>query len=282
MAFENDQHIPIDDLSAYADGEALAADERARIEAHLASCHVCQEELQSLRAISTLLSDLPEPELPRSFRLAAADVQSSSAGPSQSEPVPIQPWIVRNQWYFRYAGLAAALLLVVVVSIDLLPGDSEESADLVTMMEDSGDEQALDGEEAAEEPGIMSVDDADEPAMDIEADAPEEFPVEEDADMPEDIEDTAPASVEDSEAALEAESAESDHPVAEPDSEESDHPVAERSPEPADEAPSARLMADDDEGISTLQGIAIGLAVLSVALLLIGFLLPRWWSASAR
>lgn len=46
-------------LSAYLDGE-LSAEERSRLEAHLEGCPRCQEELKSLRAVSSLVTSLPE------------------------------------------------------------------------------------------------------------------------------------------------------------------------------------------------------------------------------
>lgn len=52
------QH-PQEQLSAYLDG-ALAAAERASVEAHLASCGRCRARLAELREVSRLLAALPE------------------------------------------------------------------------------------------------------------------------------------------------------------------------------------------------------------------------------
>lgn len=52
------QH-PQEQLSAYLDG-ALAAAERASVEAHLASCGHCRARLAELREVSRLLASLPE------------------------------------------------------------------------------------------------------------------------------------------------------------------------------------------------------------------------------
>jgi hypothetical protein len=46
-------------LSAYLDGE-LSAEERSQLETHLEGCPRCQEELKSLRAVSSLVTSLPE------------------------------------------------------------------------------------------------------------------------------------------------------------------------------------------------------------------------------
>ncbi len=51
-------------LSAYLDGE-LGADERLRVEAHLAGCGRCQELLSDLRRVKGLLAELPLEAPPR-------------------------------------------------------------------------------------------------------------------------------------------------------------------------------------------------------------------------
>src|SRR5262245_5497337 len=51
---------PRDLLSAYVDGELIAA-ERAEVEAHLAACAQCRDHLLSLRALSSALRDEPLP-----------------------------------------------------------------------------------------------------------------------------------------------------------------------------------------------------------------------------
>jgi hypothetical protein len=300
MVFEHDQHILIEDLSAYADGEVLSDDERARIEGHLRTCEECQSELDSIQTVSSLLADLPEPPLPRSFRLTPDDVDAVSGDSDRPEPVPIQPWIVRNQWYFRYAGLAAALLLVVVVSIDLLPG-GDDSLDEVSITSEDADRDAdfLD-----EEPAVMESDEevADEPAMDTaqeedqildesvpesDPDSAESFEAQESEEAPvgdqDVVEDSAPMAEADRESVSEADRPDAEHPQAS-DANDRDHPLAGESvQEDADEDGFAlpTLEADDD-GLSMLQMTAIGLGVVAVAFLLLGFVVPRWWSASTR
>jgi hypothetical protein len=281
-ASNNDQHIPIEELSAYADGEVLSDQERLVIEQHLAVCDECRAELESLRAVSSLLAHLPEPELPRSFRLTSEDVASTRSQAGPSEPVPIEPWIIRHQSLFRYAGLAAALLLVVIVTIDLIPDGVDETDEVFTTMEDAPEEEALDTEDAADPPGVMSVEeDADEPAIESAPESTGDAEVAEDQDAAEFAEEAAPEDLDDvQDHPVEVpEADDSDHPVAEPAPDDSDHPMAERAPDVDD---AARLAADDeDEGWSTLQIAAIVLALLSVGLLLTGFVLPRWWSSSA-
>jgi anti-sigma factor RsiW len=51
-------------IGAYYDGE-IGAEERRRIEAHLASCPVCRQELAGLRALSERLASATGPKLAR-------------------------------------------------------------------------------------------------------------------------------------------------------------------------------------------------------------------------
>jgi anti-sigma factor RsiW len=57
-------------LNAYLDGE-LRGIRLLDVEAHLAECQACQEELQSLQGLSALLRKVPLPESISSERLAA-------------------------------------------------------------------------------------------------------------------------------------------------------------------------------------------------------------------
>jgi hypothetical protein len=332
-SFENDQHIPIDDLSAFADGEMLSGEERTRIEAHLAQCESCREELDSLRAVSALLSELPEPELPRSFRLSPQDVASASAQSPAPEPEPIMPWIVRKQATFRVAAMAAALLLALIVTIDLLPGDTDESTDEaadapVTMMEESAPESAEEAEpesgtmdaeddvavdeqdeEAADEDAVMEQDeeaaletdedtamDQDEEAVEEDAaDAPEsetdgQVESEEDGDIADapqpEGDEQAPAEEEDGDAGTDGVESEDDAALdGETERDESAEPfAASESEDRAEQEPSPEMTGADaaKEGASTLRIIAVVLAILTLLLVIVGFVLPRMWTSSAR
>jgi hypothetical protein len=64
-------HTSADLLSAFLDNQVTAA-ERARVDAHLATCAVCRAELESLRQTVTLVRALPRVALPRAFTLSEA------------------------------------------------------------------------------------------------------------------------------------------------------------------------------------------------------------------
>ena len=61
-------------LSAYADGQVTES-ERGRVDAHLPGCELCRSELEGFRATVSLLRELPELPVPRSFKLQAAPAQ---------------------------------------------------------------------------------------------------------------------------------------------------------------------------------------------------------------
>jgi hypothetical protein len=274
-AGDHNRHVSIEDLSAFADGEALTPEQRATIEHHLDGCPACREELDSLRAVSALLSDLPAPEAPRSFRLAPADV--GMGVPQELEPVQIEPWIVRNQSRFRWAGLAAAVLLVMVISADLFSAtDGDDAVTDFTMMQEAAEEAAPPDEDLdADAPSIMSGEEADEPAIEeAEQDAvmesepadEEEFPVAEEAPQPEDgVEESAAPEIAPDDVA---------------GTEDSDHPVSGRAAD--DDMASLQAANDTDNGLTLLQWTGIVLAVLTVLLLGSGFLLPRIWPTFPR
>jgi predicted anti-sigma-YlaC factor YlaD len=101
---------PEEQLSGYVDG-TLETDERAEVDAHLATCPTCREEIElSTRAV-TMLRELPEVPVPFGTTrpvMAEAGKERTSRGR--------RSWGRRNQWA---AGLAAAAVLVAVVAVAL-------------------------------------------------------------------------------------------------------------------------------------------------------------------
>jgi anti-sigma factor RsiW len=61
----NERHVD-NDLSAYLDGELVAAD-RTRVDAHLATCDRCAVRLGELRRTASLIAALPAPRAARSL-----------------------------------------------------------------------------------------------------------------------------------------------------------------------------------------------------------------------
>lgn len=302
-AGDNNQHVSIEDLSAYADNEALTHEQRVSIEHHLSGCHACRDELTSLQTVSALLADLPAVEAPRSFRLTPADVRMDA--PPAPEPIPIEPWIIRNQSRFRWAGLAAAVLLVMVISADLLVRTGQDDAADFALMQDSAEESAPAEADLDEESSIMSVDEseeADESFSEEETEVAEEPATEEAAPETEGADE--PASEEAApDAALDGELADDDEfsvaeDAPEPEEDRQDSPAMDSAPDDVGDADRAdppvadsaveeelaRMQASEesDDGLSFLQWTGGALAVVAATLLAAGFLLPRVWSATSR
>jgi len=73
-----DAHVH-DRLNEHLDGD-LSMAEQAAVEAHLAHCDDCADELRALRGIVALLRDLPDPEVPVDFAARIAQRIESGEG----------------------------------------------------------------------------------------------------------------------------------------------------------------------------------------------------------
>ncbi|HEY2592309.1 MAG TPA: zf-HC2 domain-containing protein [Chloroflexota bacterium] len=89
-------HIDDDALSAFADQE-LSPDDLARTSSHLETCSECQERLDGLQSVASLLRQLPDLEVPRDFALGRRLL---------GDP----PNVVRLQRWYAAARASAALL----------------------------------------------------------------------------------------------------------------------------------------------------------------------------
>ena len=100
---------PRGEFSAHADGE-LAPDRLAALEAHLDGCERCRGELAGIVTLRAALRDLPEVAAPRSFALTPAMAERQRAPPATRTT----PSFVA----MRVAGAGVAAVLAVVVMLD--------------------------------------------------------------------------------------------------------------------------------------------------------------------
>lgn len=100
---------PHGDISAHADGE-LASGRREALEAHIAGCERCRTELGELLAVQSALRDLPQAEATRSFALTPAM--------AEREPQPVASRAVPSFVAMRVAGAGFAAVLAIVVMLD--------------------------------------------------------------------------------------------------------------------------------------------------------------------
>lgn len=75
----NTNHLSDELLNSWVDG-VVTTDERSIICTHLEHCQLCRDELESLRTVKRLLSDLPQVRLPRSFQLTPEQACNRDTG----------------------------------------------------------------------------------------------------------------------------------------------------------------------------------------------------------
>src|SRR5579875_1569553 len=97
-------------LSDYLVGAVDDAAVTRSIEEHLASCEACRQVLAELGEVVRLLDQLPEPVLPRSFRLTP-ELAGIEVGASNQRLLRLVPAV-------RWAGLIAAVFLVALLVTD--------------------------------------------------------------------------------------------------------------------------------------------------------------------
>jgi hypothetical protein len=102
-------------LNAYLDGE-LTNGRLHQVEKHLVECETCRAELESLRGLSALLHEVPDPEFPSPERFAA---QVNLLLPQKRTPTP-QRQLLEVGWWMIPVGLLAAW---VFISTAILVGD---------------------------------------------------------------------------------------------------------------------------------------------------------------
>ena len=103
------RHFGTDVLSEFIDGR-LSGRQLQRVSSQLNSCDSCRGEAAELRATVSLLQDLPDLAVPRSFALAAPPVQIVRARAADTFRMP--------NWAYASAASVAALALAVIVSAD--------------------------------------------------------------------------------------------------------------------------------------------------------------------
>jgi len=122
-------------ISQYVDNTIEDESERMRLEAHIAACPACKEELDALTALKALLSDLPELELPEGFHEQMMAAVHSAAQESSVLPITAKRRSFFTDLNWRsYATAAAGVVLAVVglgavstASRAMLPNNSNAS-----------------------------------------------------------------------------------------------------------------------------------------------------------
>jgi anti-sigma factor RsiW len=119
-------------LAAYLDG-SLSPKERARVEAHLARCQFCMDELVTaadrLPSAPSQYRKTPAHLLNQAIRLGAPSVPLSSTPETRGVLEKIRQWfeplVSRPRWAFAGVGACAVVVLAVFISRQMYQGGSE-------------------------------------------------------------------------------------------------------------------------------------------------------------
>ena len=118
-------HLTDEDLSGYLDNEASTR-EVDRIRAHLDACEDCRARLDGLRAVQSMLSELPRAVAPRSFVLSPeqAGVQTRSRAPAYVAPPPPPRFRIPS-----FAPAVALTFFLAVLAVDLAGSSVSQQED---------------------------------------------------------------------------------------------------------------------------------------------------------
>lgn len=110
----------LDEAAAYVDATGVAA-ERARFEAHMASCKRCSRRVEELTLVRSLLASLPPAPVPRSLRLTPEMLADSPARSARIDRPPPSRTPLRLA---QFATVAALVAFGTVFALDRLSGGS--------------------------------------------------------------------------------------------------------------------------------------------------------------
>lgn len=129
------QHLTIDQLSAYLDGE-IASAEMPAILAHLAACPACTEELDALTTIKNTYAALGEVDVPRSFALTPEMATPPAPLTSLASPTPFP---VRIEKIVRIVAIAAAVVFIALGGAQLggLIGEENNTSNNVGLVSET-------------------------------------------------------------------------------------------------------------------------------------------------
>jgi len=105
---------PDEALAAFVDGTATD-DERELVQAHLASCEACRDELEVARAARSALQGLPDLESPWAEPLMVTGRTGGTGGDGRSNVVRLADRRTRRARIAAGAGIAAAAAVVAIL-----------------------------------------------------------------------------------------------------------------------------------------------------------------------
>ncbi|MFN2115735.1 MAG: anti-sigma factor family protein [Anaerolineae bacterium] len=161
-------HIPLEDLSAWIDDQ-LAPARREQVDAHIATCAKCREQLESLRWSVGLTRAMPKTPLPPGASLRVPVEERSAPGWRRLLGQPVLLWVGAAAVIAVAIGLSAGGLLL--FGARGVPDDYWSAAVVEqSTYEELDAEGAADGEQAADAVGVamapeLGQADADQPEL---------------------------------------------------------------------------------------------------------------------
>lgn len=147
-----EQPVDLTLLSAYLDGE-VTPDERALVEGQLRISPAWREELESLRWTVSLLRELPEAPLPRSFELPVPAETERAA--TSRRVTHAAGWRLDLGWlygFFRASAAITVALLLAVVGLDVWQTRGELAQGVLTAQSPASAPAPLELRQRAEGP----------------------------------------------------------------------------------------------------------------------------------
>lgn len=111
---------PEDLLADYVDG-SLSSQDRAVVEAHLASCPRCLDEAGLARGAVSALRSLPEVKAPAGLGQAAIEEAEAASSAARSTPGAVVS-LASRRYRFLAVAAAAAVVAVIVITLPRLGG----------------------------------------------------------------------------------------------------------------------------------------------------------------
>lgn len=147
------RHLSEDMLNAWLD-DAITDEERRFVFGHLASCTACREELEALRLVKSLLSEFPEPALPRSFQLTMEQAEQPLPQGS-GRPTPLS---IRALPIVRALSIAAIFAVLVLGGASVFgPVSNSLTGEEADFTAQSETERAADASEEEAYPPPMGI-----------------------------------------------------------------------------------------------------------------------------
>ncbi|MGH2508116.1 MAG: anti-sigma factor family protein [Ktedonobacteraceae bacterium] len=132
MAQHYNEHPTIAQLSAYLDQE-LTTDELALYATHVHTCQACQSELVDLRFMATLLHNMPQVEVPRSFVLPTNLIVLPTTPVSETQPSRQgRSFMKRTLRTLSTLAAVIGLFFILAGALTSLPGSGNNSPAITT------------------------------------------------------------------------------------------------------------------------------------------------------